>query len=339
MSTPGPGEVNMADVARQAGVTISTVSRALRGLPGVSERNRERIRAIADELSYVVSPEASRLARGPRGRVAVVVPKIDAWFYSTMLAHIERVLATAELDVLVYQVHGEEQRTRFFRDLPSRRKVDAVVMISLPLQRSEVDRLDLLGVDVIVAGGRVRDYPHVQVDDYAIGRTAVGHLLELGHRRIAMIRTREAIAAWSPDLERTRGYRDALREADIPLRDDYVATHPYGTEGGAVAVEQLLAVDVRPTAIFAYSDEMAVGALERLRERGIDVPGEISVVGVDDHPLSEVFGLTTIKQDLAAQGRLAGEMALALLGGEKIDETAIVVPATLVARSSTAPPR
>jgi DNA-binding LacI/PurR family transcriptional regulator len=338
MSTPGPGEVNMADVARAAGVTIGTVSRALRGLPGVSERNRERIRAIADELSYVVSPEASRLARGPRGRVAVVVPKIDAWFYSTMLAHIERVLATAEIDVLIYQVHGEEQRTRFFRDLPSRRKVDAVVMIALPLQRSEVDRLDLLGVDVIVAGGRVRVYPHVEVDDYAIGRAAVGHLLELGHRRIAMIRTKEAIAAWSPDLQRTRAYGDALKEAGIPLRDDYVVTRAYGTEGGADAVEHLLALDERPTAIFAYSDEIAVGALERLRERSVDVPGEISVVGVDDHPLAAVFGLTTVGQDLAAQGRLAGEMALTLLRGEPLEDDAIVVPSTLLARATTAPP-
>jgi len=338
MSGSSPSEVNMADVARQAGVTIGTVSRALRGLPGVSEQKRERIRAIADELSYVVSPEGSRLARGPRGRVAVVVPKIDAWFYAAMLAHIERTLYAAEIDVLLYQVDGEEQRTRFFRDLPSRRKVDAVVMIALPLLQTEVERLDLLGTHVIVAGGRVRDFPHVQVDDHGMGRAAVDHLLELGHRRIGMIRTRNAIAAWSPDLERTRAYTGALTEAGIALRDDYVTTQTFGYPGGAAAVDDLLSLDDPPSAVFAYSDEIAVGALARLRERGVEVPGEMSVIGVDDHPVSEVLGLTTVRQDVATQGRVAAEMALALLRGEELAETDVVVPWTLVPRSTTAAP-
>ena len=126
----------MADVARRAGVSIATVSRALRDVPGVSDATRVRIREIADELSYVVSPEASGLARRETGRVAVVVPRIDIWFYATMLASIERVLRAADLDVLVYQVDGEEQRGRFFEQLPARRKVDAAVLIALPLLRA-----------------------------------------------------------------------------------------------------------------------------------------------------------------------------------------------------------
>ena len=337
MSSSGSGEVNMADIAREAGVTIGTVSRALRGLPGVSERNRERIRAIADRFGYVVSPEASRLGGGPRGRVAIVVPRIDMWFYSAMLAHVERVLSTAELDVLVYAVDGEAQRSRFFQDLPSRRKVDAVVMIALPLQRSEVDRLDLLGVDVVVAGGRVRDFAHVQVDDYAIGRTAVGHLLELGHRKIALIRPSNAFAAWSPDLQRMRAYSDLLIESGIAVRDDYVVTRTYGIGGGADAVDALLALDDPPTAIFAYSDEIAIGALHRLRERGVDVPAQMSVIGVDGHPMAAPLGLTTVDQDVAAQGRVAGEMVLALLRDKEIQHE-IVVPATLVQRATTARP-
>ncbi len=156
----------MADVARRAGVSIATVSRALRDVPGVSDATRLRIRAIADELSYVVSPEASGLARRETGRVAVVVPRIDIWFYATMLASIERVLRAADLDVLVYQVDGEDERVRFFEQLPARRKVDAAVLIALPLREREVDRLDLLGVEVVVAGGRLRDHPRVEVDDH-----------------------------------------------------------------------------------------------------------------------------------------------------------------------------
>src|SRR5262245_29172734 len=115
----------MSDVAREAGVSIATVSRALRGVPGVGQPTRDRIREIADRLSYVVSPEASALSRGRTGRVAVVVPRLDAWFYSAMLASMAPVLRQADMDMLVYQVEGEEQRTRFLRDLPARRKVDA----------------------------------------------------------------------------------------------------------------------------------------------------------------------------------------------------------------------
>jgi len=334
----GPGEVNMADIARTAGVSVGTVSRALRGLPGVSERNRARIRAIADDLAYVVSPEASRLGGGPRGRVAVVVPRVDAWYYATMLAHIERVLATAELDVLVYAVDGKAQRTRFFRDLPSRRKVDAVVMIALPLEPAEVERLDLLGVDVVVAGGQVRDFPHVRVDDDAIGRAAVGHLLDLGHRRIAMIRPGDEFAAWSPDLQRTAAYQGLLAQAGVEVRDEYVLTRRHGVAGGADAADALLALDEPPTAVFAYSDEFAIGAVHRFRDHDVDVPGEMSVVGVDDHPMAAPLGLTTVAQDVAAQGRTAGEMVLALLRDRELPTDEIVVPAALIRRATTAPP-
>ena len=127
-------EVNMEDVARHAGVSIATVSRALRGIAGVSPNTRERVMAAAEELSYVVSPAASSLSGGATGRVAVVVPKLDSWFSSTMMASIEATVRGGERDVLVYQGDGRDQRSRFFRELPTRRKGDAVVLVSLPLE-------------------------------------------------------------------------------------------------------------------------------------------------------------------------------------------------------------
>ena len=329
----------MADVARRAGVSIATVSRALRDVPGVSDATRVRIRAIADELSYVVSPEASGLARRETGRVAVVVPRIDIWFYSTMLANIERTLRSADLDMLVYQVDGEEQRGRFFEQLPARRKVDAAVLIALPLLEREEERLDLLGVDVVVAGGRLRNHPNVEVDDHAIAMAAMDHLLELGHRRIALIRTSDtAVAAHSSELERSRGYYDSLEGAEIAFRDEYLVTLPYGKEAGARGVQRLLELEEPPTALFAFSDEIALSALRALALRGVDVPGEMSVVGVDGHPLAELFGLTTVEQSVEEQGRLSGEMAIRLLRGEELDRFSVVVPSKLVLRKTTAAP-
>lgn len=328
----------MADVAARAGVSIATVSRALRDVPGVSGPTRDRIRLLADELSYVVSPEASRLSRGETGRVAVVVPRIDVWFYSAMLAGIERVLRDADLDVLVYQVDDEAQRSRFFRDLPARRKVDAVVLIALPLLADEEGRLELLGVEVIVAGGRLRDYPHVRVDDHQVALTACRHLLDLGHTRISMIRTGDTEGTrWSSDVERTRGYRDALASAGIPVRDDYVVTRPFGLRAGGDGIDTLLAVSDPPTAVFGYSDEIAVSVLLRLQSLGVAVPGQVSVVGVDGHPLAELFDLTTVEQRVDDQARLTGEMVLQRLREGPHGASRVLEP-ELVVRSTTAAP-
>ena len=330
----------MADVAARAGVSIATVSRALRDVPGVSEPTRARIRELAAELSYVVSPQASSLSRRETGRVAVVVPRIDVWFYSAMLAGIEEVLRGAELDVLVYQVDGESQRSRFFHELPARRKVDAVVLIALPVLAEEERRLDLLGVEVIVAGGQLRDYPHVRVDDHAVAMLAVRHLLDLGHRRIGMIRTHDTEGTrWSSDVERSRGYHEALASAGIGPQPELVVTRPFGINAGAEGVDELLSLPEPPTAVFAYSDEIAIGALHGLLARGLRAPDDLSVVGVDGHPLAALFGLTTVEQEVGRQARHAAAMVAHVVRGEPIEEPAVVLRPTLVVRSSTGPLR
>ena len=330
----------MADVAARAGVSIATVSRALRGVPGVSEATRERIRQVAHDLSYVISPEASALSRGSTGRVAVVVPRLDTWFYSAMLASMAPVLRAAELDMLVYQVDGEEQRTRFLRELPARRKADAVILTALPMAQAEVERLDLMGVHVVVAGGAVRDYPHVQVDDLEVGRTAVQHLVGLGHQRIAMLRTSDTDGTtWSSDLLCTRAWRESLEEAGLPAPEELLVTEPYAVDAGARGVARLLALAQPPTALFAYSDELAFAAVAHVRSTGRRVPEDLSVLGVDGHPLGELLGVSTVDQDVAGQGRVAAELAVRLLGGAEPGEvTDVGLRARLVDRGSTAPP-
>ena len=325
----------MADVARHAGVSIATVSRALRGVPGVSQPTRERIRQIAHDLSYVISPEASALSRGSTGRVAIVMPRLDAWFYSAMLASMAPVLRDAELDMLVYEVDGEEQRTRFLRELPARRKADAVILTALPMSQTEVERLDLIGVRVVVVGGEVREFPRVQVDDLEVGRIAVQHLVDLGHRRVAMIRTSDTEGtAWSSDLLRVRAWRETLAAAGLEAPDEFLASEPYGVDAGARAMARLLALPEPPTAVFAYSDELAFAAVAHLRTQGLRVPEDVSVVGVDGHPLGEVLGLSTVDQDVAGQGRQAAELAARLVAGaETVPD--VEVTARLVRRAST----
>lgn len=333
------GEINMEDVARHAGVSIATVSRALRGVSGVSPHTRRRVLEAATDLSYVVNNAASSLSGGATGRVAVVVPKLDSWFSSTMMASIEATVRGGDRDVLVYQVDGRDQRSRFFRELPTRRKVDAVVLVSLPLEAEEEERLDLIGVHMVIAGARLRDYPFVEVDDVAIARTAVGHLIELGHRRIGMIRTSDTDGAhWTSDLHRCQGYTEML--AEHGLGEPTLVTEAYGVHAGARGMARLLDLpaDRRPTAVFCYSDDIAVSAYREAIRRGLRVPEDVSLIAVDGNPLGEVFDITTIDQHAAEQARIAGEMTLHLLAGEPLEETGRMVEFTLVERGSTAPP-
>jgi LacI family transcriptional regulator, repressor for deo operon, udp, cdd, tsx, nupC, and nupG len=331
--------VNMADVARRAGVSIATVSRALRDLPGVSPRTRTRVLSIVEELDYVVSPAASSL-RGATRRVAVVLPRLDSWFSSTMLATVESTLRQADLDVLVYQVSTEEMRAHFFRDLPTRRKVDAVVLITLPIGPEEEERLDLMGVEVVVAGSRLRDFPSVNVDDVAIGIEAVEHLIGLGHRRIGMIRTSDTDGAkWASDLHRRAGYLEALQRHGLPHDPDLVVTAPYGVDAGAVGMEQLLLLGDPPTAVFCYSDDIAVAASTVLRRHGLRVPEDVSLVGVDGNGLGELFDITTVDQHVADQARAASAMVLELLAGGSPEQTRVTLPTHLRVRGSTAPVR
>lgn len=339
MSKLLPSHVTMAEVAQRAGVSIATVSRALRDVPGVGPTTRARIKDVAEELAYVVSPEASRLSRRETRRVALVVPRVDHWYYSAMVRSVATKLDEADLDVLLYQVDGVAARKRFFRDLPARRKVDAVVLIALPVLPDETERLDLMGVHVVVVGGATRNHTVVGVDDRAAAVAAVQHLVDLGHRKVAMIRTDDTAGAyWSSDAERQRGYYDALRANQIWPRAEFVATRPATPRAGALATSTLLALPDPPTAVFSYSDELAIGALQAARAHGLRVPDDVSIIGVDGHPLGELFALSTIDQQVAKQGELAAATTMSLLAGTQ-PPPGRWIATRLVRRGSTGPPR
>jgi DNA-binding LacI/PurR family transcriptional regulator len=335
---PAVPKINMADVARRAGVSMATASRALADHPHVAAATRARVLAAAEELAYVISPEASRLAGGATGRVAVVVPHISRWFFAAMLDGLESVLRDADLDVLLYHVGDAGDRHEFFRRLPARRKVDALVVLGMPVDDPERERLELMGVHIVAAGGQIERYPYVSIDDTAAGRQAVDHLIFLGHRRIGMIATVDPEQPdWPVSPGRTRAYHEAHRDAGVPVDPAMIVTVPWGGVNGADAMSRLLGLREPPTAVYAHSDEVAFGAVRTLRRAGLRIPEDISVVGIDDHPLAELADLTTVAQPVHRQGELAGRMVLSLLSGVATGD-GITVATRLVVRGSTAPP-
>jgi DNA-binding LacI/PurR family transcriptional regulator len=332
------------DVARMAGVSTATVSRALRGLPTVSEATRVRVLRAAAELGYSASPSASRLAGGRTGAIAVVVPWITRWFFATVVEAAEEVLHQAGYDLLLYNLGGRERtRARLLHAAALQKRADAIMLVATPLLPSDVAavaRLPIPGVTVS-SGTPVPGWPAFRIDDVAAARTATEHLLALGHRRIAHISGDHADElAFNTHIDRRRGYREALRAAGATPDPALDVEAPFTAAGGERATALLLERGEPPTAIFAACDEMAMGAIAALRDAGLSVPRDMSVIGVDDHDLAGAVGLTTVAQPAAEQGRLAADTLLRVMCEEEPgDPTGAVLSTRLIVRSSTGAPR
>lgn len=333
----------LEEVARHAQVSTATVSRALSGRGRLSEATRARVRAAADELGYVVSATASSLATGRTLSVGVLVPLLDRWFFASVLDGIATRLAPRGYDLTLYNLTADaEQRRHLFRTSLRRGRVDAVIALSVLLDDAEIGQLLALGLPVVGLGAPSPRLATLRVDDTAVARTATEHLLALGHRRIAHIGQSATEGAGSgihsldiPTLRR-RGFERALRDAGIAPAG-FVAAD-FTIDEGHRAARELLTAPERPTAIFAASDEMAFGALFAARELSLDVPGDLSVVGVDGHEMSDFFDLTTIAQFPHDQGERAAEAILGLLEDAR-EPAETSLPFELVVRGSTAAPR
>jgi DNA-binding LacI/PurR family transcriptional regulator len=334
-----PGHSRMTDVAARAGVSLATVSRALRGSPEVSAETRSRVLEAATSLSYVVSPAASRLASGRTATVGVVVPFITRWFFAEVVAGLEKGLHQAGMDVLLYNLGDADGRSRFFDRMPLRRRVDAVVILSLALDGCELDLVTGLGVPVVCVGMQVPGCSSVGIDDIDAARRAVRHLIELGHERIGMLRGAvEPNLGFTVPLDRHEGYLAAMAEAGLDTAG-LTASTPWGPDGGAHAMTELLALPQPPTAVFAESDEMAIGALRTLRRAGLRVPEQMSVIGFDDHDMADLLDLTTVWQGVHQQGATAAEMVLSGLAHPDAPPRRVLLPTRLIVRQTTAPPR
>lgn len=337
---------NMAsikDVAERAGVSVATVSRALSGKGKVSEASRDRVRAAAEELGYVVSYNASSLASGRSRNIGLVVPTVGRWFFSTVLEGATGALIEAGYDLTLYNTGGQDRhRASVFSELLLRKRLDAVITVTLKPRPAELAQLLAVDKPVVAIGGLIPRIATIRVDDFNISALATEHLLSLGHRDIAFIGGSEEFEVdFKLGSAREDGFEFAMDQADAPVRREWLATADFTTSGAYQKVRNLLANPRhRPTAFVCASDEMAFGAILAARDLGLDVPANLSVVGIDGHELGELFGLTTIAQDPGRQGAVAVAKVLNLLDerGLPSDPTVGFFPTEFVARSSTAPP-
>lgn len=337
--------VSIAEVAQRAGVSTATVSRALSGRGHVSAAAKEAVLAAAHALGYVVSSNASSLASGRTRNVGVVLPFLNRWYFASVLEGAQQALLRAGYDVTLYNLSGGgEERASVFEHFLLRQRVDAVIAVSLELTEDEVARLHALGKPIVGVGGPIPGVRTLAIDDVAVAKLATEHLTGLGHTRIGHLGGRpEFDSDFHLPVQRRHGYEAALDEAGIPFDADLVANADFTVQGGYHAAKQLLGAPPRsrPTAIFAASDEMAIGAILAARDLGLAVPHDVSVVGIDDHDQAEFFGLTTVAQFPRKQGARAVDILLEQLeprdGSEPLAD--IPLPFELVVRSSTSRPR
>src|SRR6478736_2758413 len=262
------------DVAREVEMSTATVSRALRGLPGVSEETRDRVRETARRLGYVPSPGAAGLASGQTRTVAVIVPFVTQWFFAAVVQGAEQELRTRGYDLLLYNLAGDAAaRHRVFETSLLTKRVDAVLVLSLKPSPDELAGLETLGRPVTIVGADLPGWATVRIDDELAARTATRHLLDLGHTRVAYVGgSTEGVLDFTAPVARVTGYRSTLAEAGIAHDPALEADGEFTVLGGMRAAHELLSLPERPTAIFAASDEMAIGVLRAARERGLHVP-------------------------------------------------------------------
>lgn len=331
---------SILDVAAMAGVSTSTVSRSLRGLPNVSAPTRQRVLDAARELSYVVSPSASGLASGQTRAIGVVVPYVTRWFFANAVAGACDVLAEAGYDVLLYHLGSASGRDRFFDRMPLARRVDAVVALTMPLTEDHTLALRALDMPLVTVGARVSGVTCVRIDDVAAAQSAVNHLIHQGHESIGMLSSLsdEPGLGFSSSRDRQKGYRLAMEAAGLEPQDDLVVAGLHGVDGGAEAMSQLLSGEHLPTAVFAEYDELAIGAMRTLRKAGIAVPAQLSIVGVDDHEMASFVDLTTVAQHVHELGAVAARLLLDTLADRLQEPADVMLPTRLMIRGSTAPP-
>ena len=333
----------IADVARLAGVSKSTASRALSGRGYVSVATRARVENAAAAIGYVVSSNASSLVTGQTRNVGVVTPYINRWFFAEALEGIEGALNGAGYDLTLYRLSEDaEQRRRIFDYFLVRKRVDAVIAVGISLSDHEVGLLQSLGKPIVGIGGDIAGISTLSIDDVQAARLMTDHLVSLGHRRIMHLGgDRDEQSDFLAQGERLAGFRLALKEAGLAHTNDFQQV-PYSIQGGyAGGLTALADPRTRPTAIVAGCDDIAMGVILAARQLGIQVPAQLSVVGIDGHAMADMFGLTTLEQYPSLQGIRAVELIMERLAPapEALDDEHIAMPVSLkVRRSTTAPP-
>ncbi|WP_336773905.1 LacI family DNA-binding transcriptional regulator [Paenibacillus sp. MMO-58] len=323
------------DVAREANVSIATVSRVLNGLTGYSDKTKQKVIKTIEDMGYHPNAIARYLNNRRTQTIGVMFPAVTNEFASAVLQGIEEYALERGYSVLVCNTAVDGNRTMKYLQVLRERQIDGIIFASEVLKHEYKQMLDTMQVPIVLVSSENEDpkVPFVKVDDRQASYDAVRYLIDKGHKDIAMIAgTAEDPIAGIPRLQ---GYKDALCDKGIPFRSSRVAYGDFHYDSGQAAMETLLEQERGITAVFAASDEMAVGAMNAAMRQGIRVPEDLSVIGYDNIRLSRMVypALTTVGQPLLQLGRDAVDKVITMIETGKIVPS-FIVPHEIVERQT-----
>ncbi|MEB3371776.1 LacI family DNA-binding transcriptional regulator [Saccharopolyspora mangrovi] len=312
----------LADIAEAAGVHATTVSRAIRGGEGVGRKTAERVRAVARELGYLPNPAAASLRTGRSNMLGVVVPRLTDIVLATIYEGIESGSAAASYQTVVANSGDDLDTQRIRVETLLAARVGGLILGDARSDSGLVHELIDRGSNVVLTSRRLPGVLSVTCDDRLGGRLAAEHLLELGHRDLAVI-AGEPYA--STGVERTRGFQDVCAEQGVDLPEAHVLESRFDVRGGREAAEILLRLDPRPTALFAVNDFAAIGALGAIRDAGLRAGDDVAVVGFNDVPLAAELAvpLSSVRSPMWEMGYEAARTLIRLINGEECESLSL----------------
>jgi LacI family transcriptional regulator, galactose operon repressor len=338
---PHRRRVTIREIADLAGVSIATVSRVVNGRDDVAPETRDLVQRIIRERGYTANRSARGLSAGRTGLVGVLVPLVYPPYFSAILSGAAEALHEQDIRLVLSPTQHQHDREVSLLERLMHGMTDGALLVLPEESSDELESLLGQGYRFVVVDPLERLHervPAVSAAHASGADQAIRHLLGLGHRRIAAI---TGPGGWFATEERRRGYHSALAAAGILPDPELVVEANFEIAGGAVAAGHLLDLPEPPTAIFAFNDNIAIGAVQEAKARGLDLPHDLSIVGFDDveHATIIAPSLTTVRQPLAEMGRMAVSMLLRLLARQRFETIHVELGTRLVVRESTAPPR
>lgn len=305
------------DVAEEAGVSISTVSRVLNSPQQVSESTREKVLTAIEQLQFVPKAEASARARKQFGRIGVLTPSLTVLSFVERLRGIAHALNDTDFELIVYSVGNSAQLQHYLDMLSVSRRVDGLIIMTLPIDEKSLNRLISNDIEIVCIEVANPFCCNITVNNTLGGQLAAKHLLKKGYRRCAYVGENFQVASETNNsAKRLQGFREILHENDLELPDEYVRLLPFTMDDVIEHTQQLLDLPTPPEAIFTYSDLYAIGVLKATRSRKMYIPDELAVMGFDNIDAAEFMELTTVDQNLEESGRLAIEVLLSRMAGK-----------------------
>ena len=324
--------VTIQDVAKTAGVSVSTVSRVLNSKVDVASETQDRILSIIDDLGYTTNLAARSMRSQKKNLVGLIMPDIAYPFAIEVMKGVNRAIAESEFDLLVYTTGDVRKSGRAFHEqkyvsLLTNSISDGVIIVAPVAGEFNIDA-PIVSIDPLASNP---SYPAVHATNYQGAMDAMNYLIGLGHKRIGFISGRAELESSN---RRLKGYRDALEKAGLPIDENLIASGDYTTVTGISGARHLLGLEDPPSAIFASNDQMAMGVFQVAEEMGLRIPDDFSVIGFDNITESKYMGLTTIDQFISEMGYVATQMLIKLINDVPLDDQIYRMQTRLVIRNS-----